>query len=30
MQCVLELGFCEDGVRVFDFVHVGEAWGVIE
>ena len=26
----VELVFCEDGVRVFDFVHMLEAWGVVK
>ena len=26
----MELFFCEDGVRVFDLVHVREAWCVVK
>ena len=24
------MGLREDGVRVFDFVHVGKAWGMVK
>ena len=30
LHCAVELFFCKDGVRVFDLVHVREAWGVVK
>ena len=30
LYCAVELVFREDGVRVFDLVHVWEAWGVVK